>query len=501
MKGLKDKNIFSRGYHVFVLAALFAATLFLSVSTGLYLDDYTYRQAAVCGWPQIMTFLKWHISFYNGRTLMHILAMLFLRTEAGMAVWKVLCPLSLCLCCAVMAKIASDKTGLYKPGVVIVSLLFALTNVYVWSQSIYWLTGYFNYFFPSLLFLLLMLLTIKKPQSGWIFPLALICGATTEQVGMVTFGFFVLVSLDYLIRNKKLNRRFAVCAAVSLAGYTTVLAGTLNRVATQPKLSAAGMVENCFRLLRETWFGNINMFVYIVLMLVLSCVWLYRLRNTNKFTKAAAVPLIVTVGLLTLWNTALKLVPIALGVLGVSVSYPDALNKIFFVIWIIYAVLYFVLLALSAILIYYCKKGKNSAVPLICLILGLGSVIMLCVAGRTDMRTSVTQIMLFAVSAAWSVLNLYNDRDPNRAKKIMRLPWKRIAVCLCVVMLAVMAAAGQGALHRGGEGAPKQEIKPLTSAQMEDYIKEKEKDFINFYSNPKSKWNNTENNIRTFENY
>ena len=135
----------------------------------------------------------------NGRLLVHVFVILMLRNKFTFVLWKILTVAGLVAYCDLIAKMASASREQYRSAIMTV-IFFFMTIVNIYTYSIYWLTGSFNYFYPMLFLLALMYLSRKKPGSPALIPLALLCGATTEQVGIMCIGWFFLLTQQAMQR-------------------------------------------------------------------------------------------------------------------------------------------------------------------------------------------------------------------------------------------------------------------------------------------------------------
>ena len=82
--------LFKNNYHYIILLLTFAAILCVTLSADLFGDDYFYMKPAVSSFPVVLQFLKWHILKCNGRTLVHIFVLIFLRNSVTVTVWRIL---------------------------------------------------------------------------------------------------------------------------------------------------------------------------------------------------------------------------------------------------------------------------------------------------------------------------------------------------------------------------------------------------------------------------
>ena len=478
----KVKNFICSNYHWLLLIVMFLSCAFVAHDIQLYLDDFTYKQAGVCGFAQIVQFMKWHIASYNGRTLMHLIVIAFLRYNWGLAIFKVLCPVLMCMSCLLMSKISTDNSADMRIGTVISATLILFTNVCVWNESIYWLTGFFNYFFPTLLVLICMYLGLKKPHTFWLFPLSLICGATTEQGGMMAFGLFVLLLIDNTIKTKKFSVRYLIYCVLSLAGYLTVLlsGGTSDRIGTQESLGISGIINNAIVIFKENWFGNINMWLFLFAVTISISFWFIKFRSKNKLIGKVYKPALAVLWLLSVFNVGIK----GLSILGIAL--PGSLGKIVFILWLIYAVVFFAMFAVSGILIY-ADSGNPTA--FIAFALGSGSQLMMAVSQKSYLRTCLPMLFMYIIFIVISSIEI-NAYIKNKHTKLKKIKLKPLVSILLIVSCAFQVYTGIGNLHTTEPENINKSFSGLNQEEMDSFTDKLKKDFLDYYTNPDSDWNN-----------
>ena len=159
------KTFFINNYHYIALILFFLTNLLIIFRLGIATDDLWFRKVSVCSPSVMLRYFQWHYHKENGRLLAHILTVLFLRNKVTFVIWKTLTVFSLFAYCIIISKLSAKNRSQYKSAVVITVFLFMTVITDIYTGSVYWLTGSFNYFFPVLLLLSIMLLTVKKPQS------------------------------------------------------------------------------------------------------------------------------------------------------------------------------------------------------------------------------------------------------------------------------------------------------------------------------------------------
>lgn len=498
MKEVKAKTVLSKDkspklYEVFVYLIVFAASVCVSFNAELFNDDFTYKQASVCGINEIIQFLKWHINNYNGRTLVHVLEMMILRFDFGFTLWKVLTGVMVCAFCFIATRITTNDKSDFSKATILAALCFFGSSTSILNKSVFWLSGSYNYFVPTMMLLVLILLVKYRPDSKWIFPICFLCGATTEQVGMMTFGFFTILFLENIVRTHKISIRYIFYCLISAIGYATVLLspGTSLRVETQNQNGIKYFAENLIIILQENLFGNIRLLVFIVATTAFTSYWLIKYRKSSKLISKICIPGVVILWVLTAFNIALKGISLLNEVFNVNINFPNRVDMLIFVVWLLYVSVYFISFLSATVLIYIEKKD---CFPFVFFVLGFGSLIMMFVAGKSAPRTCLPMLLLIILFEIYSGVNMLNDLSQTEwfAKNKKLFNTKRIEVATVALLLAISAVFIVDSvpnLYNTDEKWAGVEIKPLNSEELKEFTDYLEKDFERFYSDPNSGWN------------
>lgn len=393
-------------YHYFVLFLTFAVTLCVSLSATLYGDDYFYMNPAVSSFPVILQFLKWHILKCNGRTLIHIFVIMFLRNNVTITLGKILCALGITSVCILVPKMLFKDGNRYRIAVCAASFILMTVRPNMFNQNVYWLTGSFNYLFPIIFLLIIMLISVKNRHSVWLLPMSFFGGATMEQIGMMCIGWFVLLLLDELIRNKSFDKKIFSCTLLSVIGYATVIfsPGTFSRFENQSGLNTQSFATILLTLARKNWFDNISLYVMITLLAFSACFWAYHFRKANRFTALVAKVGIPMLTILFLMNTALRAYLTFFGmILGRDIHFQEKLNSAIMCLWILYAVLFTLMTIYSGVMIYV-KKGEF--IPTASLILALGSQLMMVITKTVLFRACFPAIITFTIYIVYTAVCL-----------------------------------------------------------------------------------------------
>ncbi len=203
--------------YTMLFALVFLLSFLIMRNIPLFGDDYYYYTF----WGE--DFWKLHKEHYllaNGRAIVHFFASLFVALPP--VLWQVLNSLLLAVIALFSARLAGKKAAAVASiiaGAAIFSLGLDMTR-----ESIYWLTGSFNYVYPfALLVAFWYLLTSKRGKLPLLYILAFFSAATTEQNGMMTVGVVVLYILDAkLIKKEKLTLSRLLLLIPAVTGFLSV---------------------------------------------------------------------------------------------------------------------------------------------------------------------------------------------------------------------------------------------------------------------------------------
>lgn len=114
-------------------------------------------------------------------------------------------------------------------GGVIMAVVLGFLNPHVTRQSVYWITGSFNYVYPLFVLLIYWYFLNKsffyQHDYKWYVPLlAFLSAATVEQGSLMTFGLTLLICLDMtFMRKYKWNKWMTITLLAATIGMLTVI--------------------------------------------------------------------------------------------------------------------------------------------------------------------------------------------------------------------------------------------------------------------------------------
>jgi hypothetical protein len=204
----------------------------VNYNIGYFGDDYyylTYTQG------NITNFINNHINHYfhiNGRFIVHILVTIFLWLDLFW--WKILNSLMLSGIVYFGIKIFTYKKcnifTLLSTSLIMFSGI-CLLDINVTRQSVFWLTGSFNYVYPIFILIVFWYTFNKyidtKKGFGFTLLLAFLSSASVEQVALMTIGLIILTNLINLFFTKEKleidKNKMLLIFIVAMVGMSSVI--------------------------------------------------------------------------------------------------------------------------------------------------------------------------------------------------------------------------------------------------------------------------------------
>lgn len=372
----------------------------------LYGDDFFYYAFTT---EDIGYFVKRHVEHYqiaNGRAIVHLLATLFLGIPK--VYWSICNGLMLAGIVFFGGKLASHmEKGRGKAlwGGIILAAAIGMLNPHMTRQSVYWLTGSFNYVYPIFMLMIYWYFLNKsfyRHQYKWYIPvLGFLAAATVEQGSLMTFGLTLLVCLDLTFMKKyKWNKWMTITLLMVTLGMCSVILA--------PSTFYRASLENSSNLsLLELVKGNIKtqglQFLFTKYMapfhiLALGGAWGVIISLYKQAVKS-------------LWLKIVLLVLCAVGSIGLIVHlilyptvYPIRVTNSLHYLWYLWiGVGYLLTLFYGALLVYKHHWIRNHTLPLIALILGVGSQLMLIISPVYGPRNVLFAVFMFALYGAVTI--------------------------------------------------------------------------------------------------
>lgn len=239
MEAKKLENILKKikeNYLYILLPIVFISFLLINLNVVYFGDDYYYLTFRNLNFTDYFSTLAEHYCTANGRFIVHMFATIFLKLPIQF--WQVLNSLMLTGICFFLAKVVCGKNKKTVPLIFSIAFLFiAVLDISITRQSTYWITGSFNYIYPTLLLLiywyLLKNIERKKFFAASIF-VGILAAATVEQAGIMVFGLTLLTFLskvNFVKKNFfkefktafKSNSRLLILIFATLIGVLTVV--------------------------------------------------------------------------------------------------------------------------------------------------------------------------------------------------------------------------------------------------------------------------------------
>lgn len=385
-----------------ILISLCLSLWFILSKVRLYGDDWFYYQFSRA---DLKYYLQKNIEHYfkaNGRVVVHLLATGFLRMP--MFVWQTV---NLFFIVSTVIKLIDisktskvDKWGQILFGLLMMVFIIVTMDKAMTEQSIFWLTGSFNYMYPLWIFTWFMHRYLVKNQmkvDNKLIILGFFAAASVEQAGMMTFGLVVLILFEKKVFKKSsLTVRDLLLLIVTLIGVlTVVLAPSVFLRAAIEEKAAESTLELIFLNIEKvaiTFWGS-RVLISVQLFVTIASFSLFY----DKWKKEGL--------------NAVDYIFGCIGGVGTLLTYALYLNKLpYFTVNILKesSSLYYPLLLISGIgmlsFTFYLavdmyKKSSEvvGKVPLIGIVLGLGTLMMMFVSPVFGFRNLIFVYFMFAL--------------------------------------------------------------------------------------------------------
>ena len=249
---IKEKKTLGLEQWIMVLCggALMVLLGYFAWTTVYSSDDYWYSTFWDHGLGHYLELMDYHYQEFNGRVLVHVLAHIVLHFDRWAFV-VMCCGLTGAACFAMLRGAGVEKDRSLTAVCLFLTGLLC-TPLQVFNQGVMWISASCNYFFPAVLVCLMA--AAMERESKWAFPLAVLCGATTEQMGLASAALAAVYAIYSLLRRKGVLRNLA-CTVLALLGVLTIFLSpaTAKRADARVHMDGLAVILETFRkaILRE----------------------------------------------------------------------------------------------------------------------------------------------------------------------------------------------------------------------------------------------------------
>lgn len=281
------KEFFQKSIYLLLTFLSFFA---ININVNYFGDDFSYLKWTKLSAVEYLERVGKHYIYTNGRTIVHVLDSLFLKLNP--IFWAIFNSLMLVGICYFAAKIIVRKNENKMPLAFSVMFFFvSILDILVTRQSVYWITGSFNYVYPICMFFIYWYYLIKIDESKKNFICAIIFGilgsASVEQMGMMTFGITVLTMLSKVKSIKEItkkdgikelfqkNKRIVWMLIITFVGLASVLLapGQFVRINQESKYSRLYILLSTRWLMESFTTGDRALIYAIVINVIVALYW------------------------------------------------------------------------------------------------------------------------------------------------------------------------------------------------------------------------------------
>ena len=279
---------------IILLSFFFILVFLINSQIGLFGDDYYYVSFVKNNFFELH---KNHYIEVNGRAIVHLLDSIFLALPK--IFWSILNSLMISSIAYFASKIIalfSSKKNIFEKSIIIFLFSILTIDILVTRQSVYWITGSFNYIYPTFMFFwywyTLLKYSLNSFQSKKILPLvilAFLASATVEQAGMMSFGATFLLFIFCFIEKKNYKTKYklknlGITLFSSFLGIASVIFSPAQfvrfKLESKGTFSFLDSAKNCVTFLINTFTQK-----YIFLLSILLFVILISLLTIKKYSK------------------------------------------------------------------------------------------------------------------------------------------------------------------------------------------------------------------------
>ncbi|GKX28582.1 hypothetical protein SH1V18_10620 [Vallitalea longa] len=427
----KGKNTWEKYGLIFIMLLTFVLTFIINLNVRIYGDDLFYSCFTDGDFDY---FVARHVDHYmraNGRSIVHILATIFLGISEHF--WAIFNSLILALIVFFGAKICmgseeNNDKSMVGYSAVIIAVAIAFFNLHFVRQSVYWLTGSFNYVYPVFMLLIFWYVlhrSMVREKISWYVPvLGFLAAATVEQASVMTFGLTLLILLEKkFFRKKKLKIMEIITLIIVFIGMLTVVcAPSVFLRASIEEQPADGLFQLILYNLQyqENYFAFSNiMLPYHMLAIIASIGVIF------KYSKYVSVKLRWTRNIAIIVGGSSCIGLLWQAVTGKVINYYPLAGKMIVAAFIGIGYLY--TLVYAAILIYKNKIIENNTLPIIAVILAFGAQFMMIVSPVFGPRNLIFPIFMFVLYSGCIIPKLNNQGISaicgGFACLLFNLPW------------------------------------------------------------------------------
>lgn len=399
-----SKNFLGKYGLSIIVFIVFIVTLMINLNVRIYGDDFFYTRFTSVDFGY---FIKRHIEHYkmaNGRVIVHLLATTFLGINIRF--WQIINSLMLAGIVYFGSKTAlgikKDGKVLLISASIIFSVAIGLLDPNMTRQSIYWLTGSFNYVYPILMLYIYWYLLARSNYYNkftWILPiLGFLSAATQEQNSLMTFGLTVLLIFEIMLKKQKVNKVQIISLITTMVGMLTVIASpaVLFRASIEerPVDGLIPLLKYNIKMQGTTFLFSDMMAPYHLLAIIAAVGIIIKFSRilSKKWTWLECIIIVISSSscFMWLWQVSSR---------GANINY-NLITKRALLYYLFIGIGYILTLLYAGFIVYKKKLITNYTLPLIAIILGLGSQFMMIISPVYGPRNLVSVVFMLTLYAA-----------------------------------------------------------------------------------------------------
>ncbi|MBE6066727.1 MAG: hypothetical protein E7211_03360 [Clostridium lundense] len=294
-KELSIYNLIKVSINKYIILILFLiAMIMIHQYIFLYADDFYYFRDASKDFTFLPHFIIKQLNL-NGRVWVHVLLLFIVKYDVYL--FRVVNPIIIMLTVLLISKISMNLNISNKNFIVSTlssSLFFLLLPIEITNTTIYYAACSLNYLYPTavaiyyayLLYRDYKLNSENYKTKWWIILLAFFAGASTQQAGMISIGFTVLITLYFQVfEKKKLKKIFFLYYIANFIGYAFVTYGSIKRMVFEKNSGHETNIKAAITELLKTNIFSIPVAGYVLIICLCSMFWLCYYTYNEKNNK------------------------------------------------------------------------------------------------------------------------------------------------------------------------------------------------------------------------
>ncbi|MFI3230765.1 MAG: DUF6056 family protein [bacterium] len=292
LKKINFNNIFYKCDYLNLLLCVIIFIILFKICSNviLYGDDFFYKSFSKEDLAVYISKNYEHYFMANGRVVVHLLVTAFLAID--IKYWAIVNAFMIVSCLYCIQNISSSRARVLNNNrhltLCLNVVIFFLLDPRVTRQSVYWLTGSFNYVYPIFTLLLYWygIENFKGKALKYLPILAIFSSQTAEQGSLMSFGLmFMYIFKAVYIDKIKVNKIWWNCLLINFIGFMTVILSPGVGVRLESADNEIDLAENFYTIAKNLFFSLEMIETQILIMKIIVIYILLKLVENRALIK------------------------------------------------------------------------------------------------------------------------------------------------------------------------------------------------------------------------